>query len=167
MDTNLVYEWQRAYLQSAVQDNYLEHHVTDKNMVSHSSSLFDITLVLTVGFSLFELAVELLRIETLGEAVAFVAATAIWTALACYAEVLIRSFLPQFCILFGAGFVASVLMLVSHIMLTPVGMCLYTLDCLGKRAVFMMALQIRSWSVPSFERRFGQACDVDVLDVEN
>jgi hypothetical protein len=102
-----------------------------------------------------------------GEAVAFVAASAIWTALACYAEVLIRSFLPQFCILFGAGFVASVLMLVSHIMLTPVGMCLYTLDCLGKRAVFMMALQIRSWSVPSFERRFGQACDVDVLDVEN
>ncbi len=58
-------------------------------------------------------------------------------------------------------------MLVSHIMLTPLGMCLYTLDCLGKCAVFMMALQIRSWSVPSFERRFGQACDVDVLDVEN
>lgn len=71
IDTNLVYEWQRAYLQSAVQDNYLEHHVTDKNMVSHSSSLFDITLVLTVGFSLFELAVELLRIETLGRSSCF------------------------------------------------------------------------------------------------
>jgi hypothetical protein len=58
-------------------------------------------------------------------------------------------------------------MLASHIMLTPLGMCLYTVDCLGKCAVFMLALQMRSWSEPPFKRRSGQAYDIDVLDVEN
>ena len=143
MDRNLVYEWQRVHFQSAVRDSHLEHDVIDKNTVPRYSSLYGITLVLTVGFSLFELAVELLRIESLNEAVAFVAATAICTAVACSAEVLIRSFLLQFCVLFGAGFVVSILALVSHIMLTPFGMCLYTVDCLGKCAVLMLALQIR------------------------
>jgi len=144
MDRNLVYEWQRVQLQPAVNDKHVQRHVLDKNAVPDDASLFDMTLALTIGFSLFELAVELLRIESLNEAVAFVAATAMWTTLACSAEVLIRSFLLQFYVLFGAGFVASILMLVSHITLTPLGMSLYAIDCLGKCAVVTLALQIRS-----------------------
>jgi hypothetical protein len=144
MDRNLVCEWQRVQLQPAIDDNHVQLHVPDKNAVPDHGSLFDITLVLTIGFSLFELGIELLRIESLNEAVAFVAATAMWATLACSAEILIRSFLLQFYVLFGAGFVASTLMLVSHITLTPLGMCLYTIDCLGKCAVVMLALQTRS-----------------------
>jgi hypothetical protein len=62
-DTNLLDERQRVRFQSAVHDNHLERHVTDKNTVPQYSPLLDMTLVLTVGFSFFELAVELLRIE--------------------------------------------------------------------------------------------------------
>lgn len=144
MDRNLVDEAQRVHFQSTVHDIHVECHVPDKSAVRHYPSLFDMTLVLTVGFSLFELAIELLRIESLNEALAFVAATAIWTALACSAEVLIRSFLLQFYVLFGAGFVASILMLFSHFMLTPLGACFYTIDTLGKCAVVILALRIRS-----------------------
>jgi hypothetical protein len=50
------------------------------------ASLFYTTLALTIGFSLFELAVELLRIESLNEVVALVAVTAMWTTLACAAQ---------------------------------------------------------------------------------
>jgi hypothetical protein len=144
MDRNLVCEWQRVQLQPTIDDNPIQLHVPDKNAVPDHGSLFDMTLVLSIGFSLFELAVELLRIESLNEAVAFVAATAMWATLACIAEILIRGFLLQFCVLLGAGLVASILMLVSHITLTPLGTCLYTIDCLGKCAVVMLALQIRS-----------------------
>ncbi|MFM0336818.1 hypothetical protein [Paraburkholderia fungorum] len=144
MDWNPVYKWQSMHFQSAVHDKHAERHVPDRNAVPHCPSLFDMTLVLTVGFSLFELAVELLRIESLNDAMAFVAATAMWTTLACSAEIFIRSFLLQFYVLFGAGSIASVLMLVSHITLTPLGMCLYTIDTLGKCAVVMLAFLIRS-----------------------
>jgi hypothetical protein len=118
--------------------------VSVKHAVLGYASLFDMALIFTIGFSLFELAVELLRIESLIDAVAFVAATALWTTLAISAEVLIRSFLLKFYFLFSAGFVTSILMLFSHITLTAVGMGLYTVDCLGKCAIVILALRSRS-----------------------
>jgi hypothetical protein len=142
MDRDLAYEWQSVPLPSAVDDNHLQRHAPAMNTVPDYAALFDMTLLLTIVFSPFELAVELLRIEKLNEVVALVAATAVWTTLACGAEVFIRSALLRFYVLFGAGFVASVLMLVSHIMLAPLGMALYSIDCLGKFAVVMLALQI-------------------------
>lgn len=132
MDRNLPDKWQSVSLQSSVDE------------VPDYATLFDMTLVLTIVFSLFELAVELLRIESLNEVVALVAATAVWATLTCGAEVFISSALLRFYVLFCAGFIASILMLVSHIMLEPLGMALYNLDCLGKFAVVMLALQIRS-----------------------
>jgi hypothetical protein len=56
----------------------------------------------------------------------------------------IRRFLLQFFVLFGDGFIAGILMPVSHITLTPLGMCLYTIDALGKCAVVILASLIRS-----------------------
>ncbi len=132
MDRNRPDKWQSVPLQSSVDE------------VPDYAALFDMTLVLTIVFSLFELAVELLRIESLNEVVALVAATAVWATLACGAEVFISSALLRFYVLFGAGFVASILMLVSHIMLEPLGMALYSLDCLSKCAAVMLALQVRS-----------------------
>jgi hypothetical protein len=131
MDRNLPDKWQSGPLQSSV----------DK--VPDYATLFDMTLVLTIVFSLFELAVELLRIESLNEVVALVAATAVWATLTCGAEVFIGSALLRFYVLFSAGFIASILMLLSHIMLEPLGMAFYSLDCVGKFAVVMLALQIR------------------------
>src|ERR1700758_1180676 len=55
MDRNLVDESQRVHFQSAVHDIPVEGHMPDKSAVRHHPSLFDMTLVLTVGFSLFEL----------------------------------------------------------------------------------------------------------------
>jgi hypothetical protein len=144
MDRNRVYEWQRVQLQSAVADNHVQRNAPGENTVPDYASLFYMTLALTIGFSLFELALDLLRIESLKEAVALVAATAMWATLACSAEVLISSSLLRFYVLFGGGFVASILMLVSHVTLTSLGMCLYTLDCLGKCAVVTLAVKIRS-----------------------
>ncbi|MFM0055932.1 hypothetical protein PQR64_09940 [Paraburkholderia phytofirmans] len=132
MDRNLPDKWQNAPLQSSV------HEVPDY------ATLFDMTLVLTIVFSLFELAVELLRIESLNEVVALVAATVVWATLTCGAEVFIGSALLRIYVLFSAGFIASILMLVSHIMLEPLGMALYSLDWVGKFAVVMLALQVRS-----------------------
>ena len=132
MDRNLPDKWQSGPLQSSVDE------------VPDYATLFDMTLVLTIVLSLFELAAELLRIESLNEVVALVAATAVWTTVACGAEVFISSALLRFYVLFSGGFVASVLMLVSHIMLEPLGMALYSLDCLGKCAAVMLALQARS-----------------------
>jgi hypothetical protein len=100
-----------------------------------------VTLVLTIAFSLFELAVELLRRGSLNEVVALVAATAVRVILTCSAEVFISSPLLRFYVLVSAGFVASILMLVSHITYEPLGMALYSLDCLGKCAAVMLALQ--------------------------
>lgn len=119
MDRNLAYKWQSVPLQSSVDDNHVQRHLPARNTVPDCATLFDMTLVLTIVFSLFELAVELLRIESLIEVVALVAATAVWTTLACGAEVFISSALLRFYVLFSAGFVASILMLVSHIMLAP------------------------------------------------
>jgi hypothetical protein len=144
MDRNLPYKWQSVPLQSSLNDNHVLRRLPARNAVPDYATLFDMTLVLTIVFSLFELAVELLRIESLNEVVALVAATAVWTTLACGAEVFISSALLRFYVLFSAGFVASILMLVSHIMLAPLGMALYSIDCLGKFAVVMLALQIRS-----------------------
>jgi hypothetical protein len=144
MDRNLAYKWQSVPLQASVDDNHVQRHLPVMNRGPDYATLFDMTLVLTIVFSLFELAVELLRIESLNEVVALVAATAVWTTLACGAEVFISSALLRFYVLFSAGFVASILMLVSHIMLAPLGMALYSIDCLGKFAVVMLALQIRS-----------------------
>ncbi|SAL62555.1 hypothetical protein AWB74_03229 [Caballeronia arvi] len=63
MDRNLPDKWQSVPLQSAVDE------------VPDYATLFDMTLVLTIAFSLFELAVELFRSERLNEVVALVAAT--------------------------------------------------------------------------------------------
>jgi hypothetical protein len=65
MSRNPVYEWQRVQLQRAMDDNHVQLHVPDKNAEPEYASLFDMALALTIGFSLFELAVELLRIERL------------------------------------------------------------------------------------------------------
>jgi hypothetical protein len=144
MDRNLVREWQSMQFQSAVDAIPFQRQVTGKNPGIDYASLFYTALGLTIGFSLFELAVELLRIASLNEAVALLAATAMWTTFACSAEVLVRSSVVRFYVLFGAGLSASALMLVSHIMLTSLGMCLYTIDCLGKCSVVMLALLVRS-----------------------
>jgi hypothetical protein len=140
MDRNRLYEWERMQLKSVVGENHVQGHVPDKKTVLDYASLLYTTLALTIGLSLFELAVELLRIESLYEAVALLAAIAMWTTLACISEVLIRSSLLRFYVLFGAGLVAGILMQVSHITLTSSGMCLYTIDCLGKCVVVMLAL---------------------------
>jgi hypothetical protein len=143
MDRNLVREWPSMPLQS-LDAIPCRRRVTGKKPGIDYASLFYTALGLTIGFSLFELAVELLRIASLNEAVALVAATAMWTTFACSAEVLVRSSVVRFYVLFGAGLSASLLMLVSHIMRTSPGMCLYAIDCLGKCSVVMLALQDRS-----------------------
>jgi hypothetical protein len=132
MDRDFADEWHRVPLQSCIDE------------VPDHASLFDMTLGVTIVFSLFELAVELLRIQTLNEVVALVAATALWATLACGAEVFISSALLRFYVLFGTGFVASILMLVSHIMREPLGMALYSLDGLGKCSTVILALQAQS-----------------------
>jgi hypothetical protein len=63
MGRNLVCEWQRVQLQPAIDNNPIQLHVPDKNAVPDHGSLFDMRLVLSICFSLFEPAVELLRIE--------------------------------------------------------------------------------------------------------
>jgi FlaA1/EpsC-like NDP-sugar epimerase len=132
MDKHLPEKWKNVPLQSSVDE------------VPDYATLFDTTLVLTIVFSLFELAAELLRFESVDEVVALVAATAVWAVVTCGAEVFVSSALLRFYILLSAGFIANILMLLSHIMYEPLGLALYSLDCLGKCAVVMLALQVHS-----------------------
>ena len=134
MDRNLSSEWQTVPLPSAVGDNHVQRYLPAMKTVPDYTALFDMTLVLTVGFSLLELAVELPRTKSRNDAMAFVAATAMWTTLACSAEIFTRRFLLQFFPLFGDGFIAGILMPVSHITLTPLGIYVFTRSTLWASA---------------------------------
>jgi hypothetical protein len=107
-------------------------------------ALFDMTLVLTVGLAMFELAVELLSVDTLTAAGALIAGVASWTICACCAGVFLRGSPWQLYFLCMAGLAANLLILFSGIVISVFGLCLYTTDCLGKCAVVMLALQMRT-----------------------
>lgn len=55
------------------------HEATPKGSEPDNLALFDMTLVLTIGLAMFELAVELLSVDTLTAAGALIAGVASWT----------------------------------------------------------------------------------------
>jgi hypothetical protein len=117
MDRNLPYKWQSVPLQSSVDDNPALRRLPARNTVPDYATLFDMTLVLTIAFRYLSSRSNCFALRALNEVVALLAATAVCTIVACGAEGFISSALLGFYVLFSAGFVASILMLVSHIML--------------------------------------------------
>jgi hypothetical protein len=107
-------------------------------------AFFDMTLVLTIGLAIFELAAELLSVDTLTAAFALIAGVASWTICACWAGVFLHGSPWQLYVLCIAGPAASILILISGIVISVFGLCLYTIDFLGKCAVIMLALQMRT-----------------------
>jgi hypothetical protein len=115
-------------------------------------ALFDMALVLTIGLAIFEPAVELLNVDTLTAAGALIAGVASWTICACCTGVFLGGSPWQLYVLGMAGLAASLLILFSGIVISVFGLCLNTVDCLGKYAVVMLALQMRT-GVPSRSKR--------------
>jgi hypothetical protein len=142
----------RLLSQEAMMNRNFVHEATPVRSEPDYLALFDMTLVLTIGLAMFELAVELLSVDTLTAAGALIAGVASWTICACCAGVFLRGSPWQLYVLGSAGLAASLLILFSGIVISVFGLCLYTVDCLGKCAVVMLALQLRT-GVPFCSKR--------------
>ncbi|SIO27957.1 hypothetical protein SAMN05444165_1888 [Paraburkholderia phenazinium] len=93
---------------------------------------------------MFGLAVELLSVNSLTEACAPIATVTVWTAFAYCAAVLLPRSPQQFQLHCPAGLTTSLLMLFAGPTISTFRSCLYTIDCLGKYAAVILALQIRA-----------------------
>jgi hypothetical protein len=106
--------------------------------------LFDVTLALTVGVTMVELAVELLGVDTQILAGALIAGASVWTISAVFSGAFLQGSPQQPYVLCMAGLTASLLMLPSGTETSVPGLGLYVIDCLGKFAVALVALQIQN-----------------------